>query len=167
MTTSPNGRMAATVLLPLETSMPTEFMYLPPIQICNRNPSFSRCRFNLLGDANSMAQPAQIERYNKRMANSLSCGHESPRRMWLASCSSYCSLGTRWKGSRTGCPASLSKYIVIGGENNDRHYIHTKMKESSQVSYNGEIPCIPGNVLPLLVYVFSHKSQHFFADRKC
>ena len=58
MATSPKGRMAATVLLPLETSMPTEFMHLPPIQICNRNPSFSRCRFNLLGDTNSMAQPA-------------------------------------------------------------------------------------------------------------
>ena len=95
--------------------MPTEFIHIPPIQsIRNRNPSFSHCRFNLLGDTNSMAQPAQIERYNKRMANSLSCGHESPRRMWLASCSSYYSLGTRWKGSRTGCPASLSKYIVIG-----------------------------------------------------
>ena len=109
--------MTAIMLFPFETSMPTEFIHIPPIQmIRNRNPSFSHCRFNLLGDTNSMAQPAQIERYNKRMANSLSCGHESPRRCRLASCSSYCSLGTRWKGSRTGCPASLSKYIVIGGE---------------------------------------------------
>lgn len=63
--TSPKGRMTAIVLLPLEMSMPTEFIYLPPIQICNRNPSFSHCRFSLLGDTNSKAQPAQIERCNK------------------------------------------------------------------------------------------------------
>src|SRR5699024_3417259 len=62
-----------------------------------------------------VAQPAQIERCNKRMANSLSNGHKSPRRQGSASCSSYCSLGTRWKESRTGCPAFLSKFIVIGG----------------------------------------------------
>ena len=48
------------------------------------------------------------------MANSLSNGHRSPRSEWSASCSSYCSLGTRWRGNRTGCPASLSKFIVIG-----------------------------------------------------
>ena len=30
------------------------------------------------------------------------------------SCSPYCSLGKRRKGSRTGCPAFLSKFIVIG-----------------------------------------------------
>ena len=47
------------------------------------------------------------------MANSLSNGHKSPRRQGSASCSSYCSLGTRWKESRTGCPAFLSKFIVI------------------------------------------------------
>ena len=52
---------------------------IPPIRICNRNPSFSHCRFNLLGDANSKAQPAQIERCNKGMADSLSIGHISPR----------------------------------------------------------------------------------------
>ena len=40
---------------------------------------FSHCRFNLLGDANSKAQPAQIERCNKGMADSLSVGHISPR----------------------------------------------------------------------------------------
>ena len=62
-----------------------------------------------------MAQPAQIERYNKRMADSLSYGHTSPRRWWSAGCSSYCSLGTRWKESRTGGPASLSNFIVIDG----------------------------------------------------
>ena len=47
------------------------------------------------------------------MANSLSCGHRSPRSDRSASCSPYCSLGTRWKESRTGCPAFLSKFIVI------------------------------------------------------
>ena len=61
-----------------------------------------------------MAQPAQIERCNKRMADSLSNGHGSPRSIWSASCSPYCSLGTRWKESQTGCPAFLSKFIVIG-----------------------------------------------------
>ena len=50
------------------------------------------------------------------MANSLSNGHKSPRRQGSASCSSYCSLGTRWKESRTGCPAFLSKFIVIEGD---------------------------------------------------
>ena len=30
------------------------------------------------------------------------------------SCSPYCSLGKRRKGSRSGCPAFLSKFIVIG-----------------------------------------------------
>ena len=83
----------------------------------NRNPSFSHCRFNLLGDANSMAQPAQIERCNKGMADSLSIGHRSPRSTWSASCSPYCSLGKRWKESRTGSPAFLSKFIVIGVHN--------------------------------------------------
>ena len=48
------------------------------------------------------------------MANSLSHGHTSPRSDWSASCSSHCSLGTRWRESRTGCPAFLSKFIVIG-----------------------------------------------------
>src|SRR5699024_9541376 len=62
-----------------------------------------------------VAQPAQIERCNKRMADSLSNGHKSPRRDWSASCSPCCSLGTRWRESRTGCPAFLSKFIVIGG----------------------------------------------------
>src|SRR5699024_10742388 len=66
-----------------------------------------------------VAQPAQIERCNKRMANSLSNGHKSPRRQGSASCSSYCSLGTRWKESRTGCPAFLSKFIVIGGDKDE------------------------------------------------
>ena len=79
----------------------------------NRNPSFSHCRFNLLGDTNSEAQPAQIERRNKGMADSLSDGHGSPSGEWSASCSPYCSLGMRWKESRTGCPAFLSKFIVI------------------------------------------------------
>ena len=115
MTTSPKRRMTAIVLLPLEMSMPTEFICIPPI--CKSQPEsiFSHCRFNLLGDTNSMAQPAQIERCNKGMADSLSFGHKSPRRNWSASCSPYCSLGTRWKESRTGCPAFLSKFIVIGG----------------------------------------------------
>ena len=49
----------------------------------------------------------------KRMADSLSVGHSSPVRYWSASCSSYCSLGTRWKEGRTGCPVFLSKFIVI------------------------------------------------------
>ena len=113
MTTSPKGRMTAIVLLPLEMSMPTEFICIPPTRICNRNPSFSHCRFNLLGDANSMAQPAQIERCNKGMTDSLSVGHGSPRSDRSASCSPYCSLGMRRKESRTGCPAFLSKFIVI------------------------------------------------------
>ena len=60
-----------------------------------------------------MAQPAQIERRNKGMADSLSDGHGSPSGEWSASCSPYCSLGMRWKESRTGCPAFLSKFIVI------------------------------------------------------
>ena len=96
----------------LSWSLP--YASLPSVN-CNRNPSFSHCRFNLLGDANSMAQPAQIERCNKRMADSLINGHLSPRTCWSASCSPYCSLGMRWKESRTGCPAFLSKFIVIGG----------------------------------------------------
>ena len=50
------------------------------------------------------------------MANSLSHGHTSPRSDWSASCSSHCSLGTRWRESRTGCPAFLSKFIVIDSE---------------------------------------------------
>lgn len=55
-TTSPKGRMTAIVLLPLETSMPTQFIHIPPIsRICNRKSIFSRCRFNLLGDTNSPA----------------------------------------------------------------------------------------------------------------
>ena len=48
------------------------------------------------------------------MADSLSVGLVSPSEVSSASCSSYCSLGTRWKESRTGCPAFLSKFIVIG-----------------------------------------------------
>ena len=31
----------------------TVHVHSPNTKICNRNPSFSRCRFNLLGDANS------------------------------------------------------------------------------------------------------------------
>src|SRR5699024_10012214 len=111
--------MTAIMLFPLEISMPTQFIHIPPIQrICNRNPSF------LAADSiywvtrtlrHPVAQPAQIERCNKRMADSLSNGHKSPRRDRSASCSPYCSLGTRWRESRTGCPAFLSKFIVIGG----------------------------------------------------
>ena len=118
ITTSPKGRMTAIMLFPLETSMPTQFIHIPPIQrICNRNPSFLAadsiyCVTRTL--RHPVAQPAQIERCNKRMADSLSNGHESPRRRWSASCSSHCSLGTRWRESRTGCPAFLSKFIVIG-----------------------------------------------------
>src|SRR5699024_12215194 len=48
------------------------------------------------------------------MADSLFFGHGSPRSDRSASCSSHCSLGTRWKEIRTGCPAFLSKFIVIG-----------------------------------------------------
>ena len=48
------------------------------------------------------------------MADSLCYGHRSPRKESSASCSHYCSLGMRRKGSRTGCPAFLSKFIVIG-----------------------------------------------------
>ena len=93
--------------------MPTEFICIPPI--CESQPEsiFSHCRFNLLGDANSMAQPAQIERCNKGMTDSLSVGHGSPRSDRSASCSPYCSLGMRRKESRTGYPAFLSKFIVI------------------------------------------------------
>ena len=47
------------------------------------------------------------------MADSLSFGLVSPSEVSSASCSSYCSLGTRWKESRTGCSAFLSKFIVI------------------------------------------------------
>ena len=35
---------------------------------CNRNLSFFHCRFNLLGDTNSKAQPAQIERFDNLSA---------------------------------------------------------------------------------------------------
>ena len=48
------------------------------------------------------------------MADSLFFGLVSPRSDRSASCSSHCSLGTRRKKSRTGCPAFLSKFIVIG-----------------------------------------------------
>lgn len=52
--TDPKGRITQTMLFPLETSMPTAFMIFPPLLcICNRNPSFTRCRFNLLGDTNA------------------------------------------------------------------------------------------------------------------
>ena len=71
-------------------------LFLPSVN-CNRNPSFSHCRFNLLGDTNSMAQPAQIERRNKGMADSLIDGHRSPRKESSTSCFPYCSLGKRWK----------------------------------------------------------------------
>jgi hypothetical protein len=54
ITISPKGKsMTAIMLLPLETSMPTQFTFIPQYKICNRNPSFSRFRFNLLGDTNS------------------------------------------------------------------------------------------------------------------
>ena len=65
----------------------------------------SHCRFNLLGDANSKAQPSQIERCNKGMTDSLMYGHKSPRRIWSASCSPYCSLGMRRKEAQQ--PAGL------------------------------------------------------------
>ena len=85
-----------------------------------------------------MAQPAQIERRNKGMADSLSFGHRSPRRNWSASCSPYCSLGTRWKESRTGCPAFLSKFIVIGGK--DRLVpVHNSVIEYLR-SYSAQLP---------------------------
>jgi len=44
-----------------------------------------------------MAQPAQIERRNKGMADSLIDGHRSPRKESSTSCFPYCSLGKRWK----------------------------------------------------------------------
>lgn len=63
---SPKGHITVTVLLLLEMSMPTEFMVLPPIQICNWNLSCSRCRFNLLGDVNSYGSNLlKPNRYNK------------------------------------------------------------------------------------------------------
>ena len=72
------------------------------------------------------------------MANSLSNGHKSPRRQGSASCSSYCSLGTRWKESRTGCPAFLSKFIVIGGK--DRLVpVHNSVIEYLR-SYSAQLP---------------------------
>ena len=46
------------------------------------------------------------------MANSLPRGRRSLGNQSSAGCSSYCGLGTRWRGSRTGCPAFLSKFIV-------------------------------------------------------
>ena len=57
---------------------------------------FSHCRFNLLGDANSKAQPAQIERCNKGMADSLYYGLLSPRGRSSTCYSLYCSLGGHW-----------------------------------------------------------------------
>ena len=36
-----------------KTNAPDSSRSFPQYKICNRNPSFSRCRFNLLGDANS------------------------------------------------------------------------------------------------------------------
>ena len=122
-----------------------------------QNPSFSHCRFNLLGDTNSMAQPAQIERCNKRMANSLSSGHKSPRSDWSASCSSYCSLGTRWKGSRTGCPASLSKYIVIGMMSMELSIVHNidLVKALNEIkSLNSYTACVRNNILRIIESCF-------------
>ena len=52
--TSPKGRIMATVLFPLETSIPTAFITLfPSAQLfSNWRPSFSHCRFKLLGHTN-------------------------------------------------------------------------------------------------------------------
>src|SRR5699024_10129025 len=88
-----------------------------------------------------VAQPAQIERCNKRMANSLSNGHKSPRRQGSASCSSYCSLGTRWKESRTGCPAFLSKFIVIGG-NEHLQPAQNRFQKTTYIKQKPATPCI-------------------------
>ena len=40
MTTSPKGRMTEIVLLPLEMSMPTEFVCIPPIYKSQPKPIF-------------------------------------------------------------------------------------------------------------------------------
>lgn len=53
ITSSAKERMMVVMLLLLEISMPTQFTFIPSIQSLHRNPSFSHCRLNLLGDANS------------------------------------------------------------------------------------------------------------------
>ena len=61
------------------------------------------------------------------MADSLDYGLLSPRGKSSTSCSPYCSLGMRWKESRTGCPTFLSKFIVIG-ENDVNQEIKATLK---------------------------------------
>ena len=97
-------------LYKLRTFVMKPSICIPPI--CELQPEsiFSHCRFNLLGDTNSKAQPAQIERCNKGVADSLFNGHGSPRSKWSASCSPYCSLGKRRKEAQPDAGLPTKNY---------------------------------------------------------
>lgn len=52
-TSSPPGFMAATILLPLETSIPTTVIRFPPNLNLQWLPPFTYCLFNLLSNTNA------------------------------------------------------------------------------------------------------------------
>ena len=54
-TTSPKGRMIATMLFPLDTSIPTAFICVPPVKLIFAigDHLFTHCRFNLPSNTNA------------------------------------------------------------------------------------------------------------------
>ena len=154
--------MTAIMLLPLETSMPTQFIHIPPIQrICNRNPSF------LAADSiywvtrtlrHPVAQPAQIERCNKRMADSLFFGHGSPRGDRSASCSSHCSLGTRWKESLLGHPPLQSVTSDVSSDIPQTSGQASEMPETTSVPEESENAESDGNNILIAYFTAAENS---------
>ena len=71
-----------------------------------------------------------------RMANSLDCGIQISRGKRSAGCPSYCSLGMRWKESRTDCClAFLFKYLVIIAVIIHRCFVSFKKEGKEIVTY--------------------------------
>lgn len=75
----------------LETPMPAAFIAVSPLFcICNRNPSFTCCRFNLLGNTNTSSDGElnllKTNTTTREMTDYLFCGRRSPRSDTLANC---------------------------------------------------------------------------------
>jgi hypothetical protein len=88
--------MTATMLFPLETSIPTAFINIPPtLNSRNRRPSFSHCRLNLLCYMNARLNLPKPNAATRGWLTVSATDVKIPREDCQANYSPYCSLGMR------------------------------------------------------------------------
>ena len=120
----PPGWSTATMLFPLETSIPTAFMRIPPnnrfIAMVNQTP---HCRFDLLrADTNIQKRSSTcIKRTagNGRMDDGLNCGRNVPGSTRQTNALSFYSLGNEVDKGRSRTASLIYKSIVIGSPDHD------------------------------------------------